>query len=149
LKRGVRGRNKADIEKAVEEILAVVGLETMASRAPAHLSGGQRQRVALARALICEPRLILLDEPLAALDVDLRRQIQDFLRAQQRRSGITFLFVTHYQQEAISFSDQVLVMNKGSVDQVATPQELYCRPPTPFVAGFFGYNKVIKRTVSF
>jgi spermidine/putrescine transport system ATP-binding protein len=144
----VRGRAKAAIDKAVEEILAVVGLETMAGRAPAQLSGGQRQRVALARALICEPRLMLLDEPLAALDAELRRQMQDFLRAQQRRSGITFLFVTHDQQEAISISDLILVMNKGSVDQVATPQELYYRPQTPFVAGFFGDNNVIDGIVN-
>ena len=144
----VRGKTKAEISKAVEEILAVVGLETMASRAPAQLSGGQRQRVALARALICEPRLMLLDEPLAALDAELRRQMQDFLRAQQRRSGITFLFVTHDQQEAISISDLILVMNKGCVDQVASPQELYYRPQTPFVAGFFGDNNVIDGTLS-
>jgi spermidine/putrescine transport system ATP-binding protein len=139
----VRGRPKTEIASKVEEILAIVGLERMGERAPAQLSGGQRQRVALARALICEPRLMLLDEPLAALDAELRRQMQDFLKAQQRRSGITFLFVTHDQQEAIGISDLILVMQKGGVEQVATPRELYYRPRTQFVAGFFGENNLI------
>jgi spermidine/putrescine transport system ATP-binding protein len=144
----VRGKPRAEIARKVEEILAVVGLETMAGRAPAQLSGGQKQRVALARALICEPRLMLLDEPLAALDAGLRRQMQEFLRAQQRRSGITFLFVTHDQQEAISISDLILVMHKGNVEQVANPRELYYRPQTRFVAGFFGENNLINGTVT-
>ena len=143
----VRGRPKAEIARAVEEILAVVGLETMAGRAPMQLSGGQRQRVALARALICQPRLMLLDEPLAALDAELRRQMQDFLKSQQRRSGITFLFVTHDQREAISISDLILVMQKGGVEQVAKPRELYYRPATPFVAGFFGENNIVDAKV--
>ncbi len=139
----VRGRPAGEIKHKVEEILAVVGLETMAGRAPAQLSGGQRQRVALARALICEPKIMLLDEPLAALDAELRRQMQDFLKSQQRRTGITFLFVTHDQQEAIGVSDLILVMQKGRVEQVASPRELYYRPKTLFVAGFFGENNLL------
>ncbi len=139
----VRGRPRAEIAAKVEEILAVVGLETMAGRAPSRLSGGQKQRVALARALICEPRLMLLDEPLAALDAELRRQMQDFLKSQQRRSGITFLFVTHDQQEAIGISDLILVMQNGAVEQVASPRDLYYQPRTHFVAGFFGDNNLL------
>ena len=139
----VRGRPRAEIAAKVDEILAVMGLETMAARAPAKLSGGQRQRVALARALICEPRLMLLDEPLAALDAELRHQMQDFLRAQQRRTGITFLFVTHDQQEAIGISDLILVMRNGDVEQIADPRTLYYRPQTAFVAGFFGDNNLV------
>jgi spermidine/putrescine transport system ATP-binding protein len=139
----VRGRPKTEIAAKVEEILVVVGLEAMAGRAPSQLSGGQRQRVALARALICEPRLMLLDEPLAALDAGMRRQMQDFLKSQQRRSGITFLFVTHDQSEAIGISDLILVLQKGGVEQVAPPRVLYYRPTTAFVAGFFGENNLI------
>jgi spermidine/putrescine transport system ATP-binding protein len=143
----VRKQPKAEISRKVEEILAVVGLETMAGRAPAQLSGGQKQRVALARALICEPRLMLLDEPLAALDAELRRQMQDFLKNQQRRTGITFLFVTHDQSEAIGISDQILVMRKGGVEQIADPRTLYYQPKTAFVAGFFGENNLMPATV--
>ena len=143
----VRGKPSALIKTKVDEILAVMGLETMASRMPAQLSGGQRQRVALARALICEPKIMLLDEPLAALDAELRHQMQDFLKAQQRRTGITFLFVTHDQQEAIGISDLILVMKKGLVEQIASPRDLYYTPQTPFVAGFFGDNNLINCTV--
>ena len=139
----VRGQPAGEIKKKVDEILAVVGLETFSKRMPSQLSGGQRQRVALARALICEPRIMLLDEPLAALDAELRRQMQEFLKAQQRRTGITFLFVTHDQQEAIGISDLVLVMQKGRVEQVATPRDLYYAPKTAFVAGFFGDNNLV------
>ncbi len=144
----VRGRPKSEINTRVEEILTVVGLQKMAGRAPSQLSGGQRQRVALARALICDPRIMLLDEPLAALDAELRHQMQEFLKAQQRRSGITFLFVTHDQQEAIGISDLILVMRGGVVEQVASPRDLYYRPQTHFVASFFGENNLIEGTIA-
>jgi ABC-type Fe3+/spermidine/putrescine transport system ATPase subunit len=143
----VRRKPKAEIHRKVEEILSVVGLEKMAGRRPAQLSGGQKQRVALARALICEPKLMLLDEPLAALDAELRHQMQDFLKNQQRRSGITFLFVTHDQSEAIGISDLILVMKNGGVEQIADPRTLYYRPKTAFVAGFFGENNLIPASV--
>src|SRR6202035_4621364 len=105
---------------------------------PAQLSGGEKQRVALARSLVIEPRLLLLDEPLAALDPKLRKQMRAELKALQRKTGITFLFVTHDQEEALSMSDRLAVMNEGRVEQFGTPEEVYLRPATRFVAGFLG-----------
>ena len=110
---------------------------------PAQLSGGQNQRVALARAIVCEPKVILLDEPLAALDASLRRQMQVFLKQIQRRIKTTFVFVTHDQDEAITMSDRIVVMSQGRIEQVGTPKDLYYRPRTRFVAGFFGDNNLI------
>jgi ABC-type Fe3+/spermidine/putrescine transport system ATPase subunit len=107
-------------------------------RLPAQLSGGERQRVALARSLVLEPLLLLLDEPLAALDPKLRREMRAELKAMQRKTGITFLFVTHDQEEALSISDKLAVMNRGRIEQFGTPEEVYLRPATPFVAGFLG-----------
>jgi ABC-type Fe3+/spermidine/putrescine transport system ATPase subunit len=127
----------------------VVALDGFGARYPSQLSGGQRQRVALARALICEPKLILLDEPLGALDAELRRQMQDFLKSLQRRVRITFLFVTHDQEEAIGMSDRISVMNHGRIEQIGRPDEIYYRPGTRFVATFFGDNNLLpgrKRT---
>ncbi len=125
------------------EMLALVQLESLALRLPAQLSGGQRQRVALARALINEPRVLLLDEPLGALDLKLREEMQLELKALQRRLGITFVYVTHDQGEALSMADRVAVFNAGKIEQLSTPQELYSRPRTAFVARFVGGANVI------
>lgn len=139
----VRHRPKTEIGTRVLDILKSVGLEGFEDRYPSQLSGGQRQRVALARAMICEPRLILLDEPLAALDAGLRQQMQDQLKAIQRKLKITFLFVTHDQSEAIAVADRIAVMNAGRIEQIATPTDLYYRPRTRFVADFFGENNLL------
>jgi spermidine/putrescine transport system ATP-binding protein len=139
----VRKRPKQEITRRVEEVLAVVGLADKALRFPSDLSGGQRQRVALARAIICEPRLILLDEPLAALDAELRRSMQFFLKELQRQIRTTFMFVTHDQDEAIAISDRIVVMNHGRIEQIGTPEEVYYRPRSEFVARFFGENNVL------
>jgi spermidine/putrescine transport system ATP-binding protein len=142
----VRGVGKREIRRKVAEALDVVALEGLAQRYPSQLSGGQRQRVALARALICEPKLILLDEPLGALDAELRRQMQDFLKSLQRQVRITFLFVTHDQEEAIAMSDRICVMNDGRIEQIGPPDEVYYRPQSLFVATFFGDNNLLPGT---
>jgi ABC-type Fe3+/spermidine/putrescine transport system ATPase subunit len=139
----VRRRPKAEIRAKVAEALETVGLAGLTQRLPAALSGGQRQRVALARALVCAPEVLLLDEPLSALDADMRRQMQLFLKHLQRRVRTTFLFVTHDQEEAITMSDRIVVMNDGRVEQVGTPKEVYYAPRTAFVSGFFGDNNLI------
>ncbi len=139
----VRGVARDELARRVDAALEIVELERLGTRYPAQLSGGQQQRTALARAMICEPRLILLDEPLAALDAALRRQMQRFLKSVQRRSGITFLFVTHDQSEAITMSDRICVMRSGRIEQIGTPQELYYRPRSRFVASFFGASNVL------
>jgi len=140
----VRGRPRREIARKVSEALDLVQLGPLADRYPAQLSGGQRQRVALARAIICEPRLILLDEPLAALDVELRKQMQLFLKDIQREIRTTFLFVTHDQEEAIAIADRICVMNFGRILQLGTPHEVYYRPRSEFVARFFGDNNLIE-----
>jgi spermidine/putrescine transport system ATP-binding protein len=142
----VRGVARREIACRVEEALEVVALGGFGERYPSQLSGGQRQRVALARALICEPKLILLDEPLGALDAELRRQMQDFLKALQRRVRITFLFVTHDQEEAIAMSDRICVMNQGAIEQIGPPDQVYYRPKSHFVATFFGDNNLLPGT---
>ena len=134
----VRGVDKAVRARRADEMLELVRLSGVGERRPGELSGGQRQRVALARALINEPRVLLLDEPLGALDLKLREQMQAELKALQRRLGITFLFVTHDQHEALSMSDRVGVMNRGRLEQVGTPREIYDAPATRFVAEFVG-----------
>jgi ABC-type Fe3+/spermidine/putrescine transport system ATPase subunit len=139
----VRRRPKAEIRAKVEEGLATVGLSGFLGRHPAALSGGQRQRVALARALVCQPQVLLLDEPLSALDADMRRQMQMFLKHLQRQVRTTFLFVTHDQEEAITMSDRIVVMNDGRIEQVGTPRELYYAPRTAFVSGFFGDSNLL------
>src|SRR5262249_50816041 len=132
-------RNGAsNIARRVEDVLKLVNLSDKASRRPAQLSGGERQRVALARSLVLEPDVLLLDEPLAALDPKLRKQMRIELKATQRRVGITFLLVTHDQEEALSMSDQIAVMNQGRIEQVGPPEDVYLRPQTRFVAGFLG-----------
>jgi putative spermidine/putrescine transport system ATP-binding protein len=128
--------------KRVEDMLELVKLTGLGARKPAQLSGGQRQRVALARALINRPRVLLLDEPLGALDLKLREQMQVELKALQRRVGITFIYVTHDQGEALSMSDRLAVFNRGRIEQVGTPAEIYEHPATAFVAGFVGVSNV-------
>lgn len=140
----VRGTPSHESRKRVDAALATVELSDLADRYPSELSGGQQQRTALARAMICEPQLILLDEPLAALDASLRRQMQNFLKSVQRRSGITFLFVTHDQSEAITMSDRICVMNDGRIQQLGPPRTLYYQPANRFVASFFGENNLLE-----
>jgi spermidine/putrescine transport system ATP-binding protein len=143
----VRGTAGAVVKQRVGEVLDLVQLGSFAARYPAQLSGGQRQRVALARAIICQPRLILLDEPLAALDVELRKQMQEFLKAIHREIKTTFLFVTHDQEEAIAMADRICVMNYGKILQLGSPTEVYYRPRSEFVARFFGDNNLIEGVV--
>jgi spermidine/putrescine transport system ATP-binding protein len=127
-----------EIKTRTDEMLALVQLEALAPRSVTTLSGGQQQRVALARALINRPRVLLLDEPLSALDLKLRQQMQVELRAIQRRVGQTFIFVTHDQEEALTLADRIAVMNLGKLEQVGTPEEIYGAPQTTFVARFIG-----------
>jgi ABC-type Fe3+/spermidine/putrescine transport system ATPase subunit len=135
---GLRRKSAPDIKRRVAEALALVELTGKESRRPAQLSGGEKQRVALARSLVVNPDVLLLDEPLAALDPKLRKQMRIELKALQARVGTTFLFVTHDQEEALSMSDSIAVMNAGRVEQIGTPQEIYLHPKTRFVAGFMG-----------
>jgi putative spermidine/putrescine transport system ATP-binding protein len=139
---------KADREKRVEEMLELVQLPGMYARKPSQLSGGQRQRVALARALINHPKVLLLDEPLGALDLKLRQQMQVELKAIQKRIGITFIFVTHDQEEALTMSDRIAVFNQGKVEQIGSPAEIYEHPATPFVAGFVGVSNLVSGPVA-
>ena len=131
----------------MKEILELVGLGGLASRKPRALSGGQQQRVALARALVNHPRVLLLDEPLGALDLKLRKQMQLELKRIQNEVGITFVHVTHDQEEAMTMADAIAVMNRGRIEQLGPPQELYERPATPFVAGFLGISNLLPGTV--
>ena len=132
-------------EQRVEQVLAMVRLEGLGSRKPAQLSGGQRQRVALARAIVNRPRVLLLDEPLGALDFKLRQEMQIFLKALQRDLGITFVYVTHDQEEALTMSDRIAVFSHGRIDQVGTPLNVYEHPTTEFVAGFVGVSNLLER----
>jgi putative spermidine/putrescine transport system ATP-binding protein len=138
----VRGVKPAERAARAKEMLELVQLSELGERRPAQLSGGQRQRVALARALINHPRVLLLDEPLGALDLKLREEMQIELKSLQRRLGITFVYVTHDQGEALSMADRVAVFNKGKIEQLAAPRELYARPRTAFVARFVGSANV-------
>jgi spermidine/putrescine transport system ATP-binding protein len=135
------------IKRRVGEALEMVRLKDLEKRKPAELSGGQQQRVALARALVLAPRVLLLDEPLAALDLKLRKQMQLELKSLQRRLGISFVFVTHDQEEALTMSDRVAVMNAGRVEQIGSAEEIYERPQTEFVASFIGDSNIIEGTV--
>lgn len=139
----VAGTAKPERHRAAEAALDLVALSGFGARKPSELSGGQRQRVALARALVMKPRVLLLDEPLGALDLKLREQMQGELKALQRQLGITFIFVTHDQGEALSMSDRVAVFDQGRIQQVGTPKEVYDRPDTPFVANFVGSSNVL------
>ncbi|MCB9112361.1 MAG: ABC transporter ATP-binding protein [Anaerolineales bacterium] len=140
--------DKAERTKRVDEILDLVQLSGFANRKPSQLSGGQRQRVALARALINHPKVLLLDEPLGALDLKLRQQMQVELKAIQKRVGITFIFVTHDQEEALTMSDRIAVFNEGKIEQVGEPSEVYEHPASQFVAGFVGTSNVISGDVA-
>ena len=139
----VKGVRKSERYGRAREALATVRLEGMDQRKPTQLSGGQRQRVALARALVNRPKVLLLDEPLGALDLKLREQMQVELKGIQRQVGITFLFVTHDQEEALTMSDRIAVFNEGRIEQVGTPADVYERPATEFVAGFVGTSNLI------
>lgn len=139
----VAGRPRAEIQKRVAEMLALVKLEPFASRYPNQLSGGQQQRVALARALAIRPQLLLLDEPLSALDAKIRLSLRTEIRAIQQQLGITTIYVTHDQEEALSLSDRVVVMNQSRIEQVGTPFEIYNFPSTSFVASFVGTLNIL------
>ncbi len=138
----VRGIGKSERNERARKALAAVRLEQMADRKPSQLSGGQRQRIALARATVVEPKVLLLDEPLGALDLKLREQMQVELKEIQRDLGITFIFVTHDQEEALTLSDRVAVFNNGRIEQLGTPAELYERPVSRFVADFVGTSNL-------
>jgi spermidine/putrescine transport system ATP-binding protein len=144
-RRGIRGQ---DVRGRVREMLRIVGLEGMEGRKPRQLSGGQQQRVALARALVNRPQVLLLDEPLGALDLKLRKQMQLELKAIQHDVEITFIHVTHDQEEAMTMADKIAVMNGGHIEQLGTPTELYETPRTSFVAGFLGASNLIPGTVT-
>jgi spermidine/putrescine transport system ATP-binding protein len=143
----VRGTEPARLEQRVREMLEIVQLEELAKRRPHQLSGGQRQRVALARALVNDPKALLLDEPLSALDAELRRQMQLELKRIQREVGISFVFVTHDQEEALTLSDRLAVMRAGQLEQVGTPEEIYGEPRSAFVARFIGSANLLPVTV--
>ncbi len=143
--KGVDRKTRAD---RAEEMLTLVKLPGYGDRKPGQLSGGQRQRVALARALVNEPRVLLLDEPLGALDLKLREAMQDELKALQRRLGITFVFVTHDQHEALSMADSLAVFNEGGIAQIGTPEQVYARPQSRFVADFVGSSNVLAPEVT-
>jgi spermidine/putrescine transport system ATP-binding protein len=143
-----KGLDRQEVERRVREMLDVVRLGDFATRRPHQLSGGQRQRVALARALVNHPSALLLDEPLSALDLKLRQAMQIELKRIQREVGITFVFVTHDQEEALTMSDRIAVMNHGRVEQVGTPEEIYHHPSTVFVAGFIGTANLLPGTVA-
>jgi putative spermidine/putrescine transport system ATP-binding protein len=139
----VRGVSKSERHQRAEAMLELVALGGLGHRRPGELSGGQRQRVALARALINQPEVLLLDEPLGALDLKLRQQMQSELKALQRKVGITFLYVTHDQEEALAMSDRLAVFNDGRIEQIGTPEEIYEHPATAFVAGFVGASNIV------
>jgi putative spermidine/putrescine transport system ATP-binding protein len=141
----VKGMPRRERATQVEEVLRMVRLEGYGRRKPVQLSGGQRQRVALARAIVNRPKVLLLDEPLGALDLKLRQEMQVFLKALQQDLGMTFIYVTHDQEEALTMSDHLAVFNDGRIEQVGSPAEVYERPATEFVAGFVGTSNIIER----
>jgi len=144
----VAGASRAEIDKRVAEMLALISLPQMADRYPYQLSGGQQQRIALARALAPKPKLLLLDEPLSALDAKVRVSLREEIRSIQKELGITTIFVTHDQEEALSISDRIAVMYGGKAEQVGAPFEIYNRPATRFVANFVGTLNVLEGTVT-
>src|SRR5688572_27838856 len=133
---------RPEIAQRVEQIMQLVSLTGMEDRKPSQLSGGQQQRVALARAIVCQPKVLLLDEPLSALDAKLREAMQLELRSLHQKLGMTFIFVTHDQSEALTMSDRIAVMNKGKIEQIGAPMDVYLRPATTFVATFVGQANV-------
>ncbi len=142
----MQGRKKPEVDDTVARMLALVKMETFATRKTAQLSGGQQQRVALARALAPQPKVLLLDEPLSALDLKLRKEMQVELKRLQKETGITFVFVTHDQEEALTMSDRIGVMSAGKLQQVATPREIYTAPVNRFVASFIGETNFLPVT---
>ena len=144
----IRGESGVVRRKRVEELLELVGLTAAAKRYPHQLSGGMQQRVALARALAIEPRVLLLDEPLSALDAKVRVQLREEIRRLQTQLGITTLYVTHDQEEALSISDRVAVLSHGRIEQIGSPAEIYNAPGTPFVAEFIGTMNRLEATVA-
>ena len=143
----LRGMDRRAIDKRVREMLELVQMSGHAKRMPAQLSGGQRQRIAIARALALEPELLLLDEPLGALDLQLRRQMQIELKRLQKQLGITFIYITHDQEEAVNMSDRIAVMRSGRFEQIGTPEEIYDAPMTRYVAQFIGRSTILTGTV--
>lgn len=143
----IRGVAKDEIKKRVKEMLKLVQLEGFETRKPAAMSGGQRQRVAIARALINNPKVLLLDEPLGALDLQLRRQMQLELKHLQKELGITFVYITHDQEEAINMSDRIVILHNGNIEQVGTPAEIYDEPKTSYVASFVGSANILSGDV--
>ena len=141
----IRKVPKAEIERKVEQALRLVQLEEYGKRMPDQLSGGQKQRIAIARAVINEPKVLLLDEPLGALDLKLRRQMQLELKRLQKRLGITFIYITHDQEEAINMSDRIGVMHEGILEQLGTPNEVYYQPKTSYVADFVGNANILHK----
>jgi spermidine/putrescine transport system ATP-binding protein len=144
----IQGVAKSEVERRVGQVLAMVKMQEYLRSFPAKLSGGQQQRVALARALVNRPQVLLLDEPLSALDANLRRQMQLELKSLQRSVGITFVFVTHDQEEAMALSDRVVLLNQGRIEQVASPREIYNRPATAYAAVFIGQTNLLRAVVS-
>lgn len=140
----IKRQSKAEIQKRVQEALRLVKMEQFARRYPAQLSGGQQQRVALARALVNQPTVVLLDEPLGALDLKLRKEMQVELSTLHKNLGVTFVMVTHDQEEALSLSDRIAVMHDGKLEQIGTPNQIYDYPQTPFVADFIGDTNLFK-----
>ncbi len=138
---------KQEIDKKVKEMLKLVALEGYENRSVDSLSGGQQQRIAIARALVNEPKVLLLDEPLGALDLKLRQEMQIELKRMQQKLGITFIFVTHDQEEALSMSDTIIVMNKGKIQQMGSPEDIYNEPANKFVAKFIGESNIISGTM--
>ena len=141
----VKGMSRRERRTHAEEVLDRVRLPGLGDRKPVQLSGGQRQRVALARAIVNRPRVLLLDEPLGALDLKLRQEMQIFLKELQRELAITFVYVTHDQEEALTMSDRLAVFNEGGIEQVGTPADVYEHPQTEFVAGFVGVSNIVDR----
>lgn len=141
-------RPSRDVAARVDELLTLVGLSDQAKKYPVQLSGGQQQRVALARALATSPELLLLDEPLSALDAKVRLRLRDEMRSLQKRLGVTTVMVTHDQEEALAMADRIVVMNGGAVEQVGSPEEIYRRPATPFVADFVGHMTFLDAVVT-
>src|SRR6185503_12675507 len=141
-----RRAGKAEMDARVAELLALVGLPEQGTKYPVQLSGGQQQRVALARALATSPGLLLLDEPLSALDARVRLRLRDEIKQLQRRLGVTTIMVTHDQEEALAMADRIVVMNHGVIEQVGTPSEIYRKPASPFVADFIGVMNFVAAT---
>ncbi|WP_342642674.1 ABC transporter ATP-binding protein [Rhodoligotrophos ferricapiens] len=143
----MRKQPRSEIDRNVKDVMRLVRLDSQGDRLPSQLSGGQRQRVALARAIVTKPDVLLLDEPLGALDKKLREQMQIEIRSLQREVGITTIFVTHDQEEALTLSDRIVVMESGCIVQVGTPEQIYRQPATPFVSDFIGISNALKGRV--